>query len=60
MRIAPALQELVGERAIEVFPTLQNVFLEEFREKGPVYNAIMEFATSRRLSGHPIHISVSH
>jgi hypothetical protein len=59
-RIAPALQELVGERATEVFPTLQNVFLEEFRKKGPVYNAIMQFATARRLSGHPIHISDSH
>jgi hypothetical protein len=60
LRIAPALQELVGERATEVFPTLQDIFLEELRNTGPVYNAIMEFATARQLSGHPIHISVSH
>jgi hypothetical protein len=57
--IAPALQELVGERTREVFPTLQNVFLEELLPTGPDYNAIMQFATARRLSGHPVHISVS-
>lgn len=60
LRIAPALQELVGERTTEVFPTLQNVFLEELLPTGPDYNAIMQFATARRLSGHPVHISVSH
>jgi hypothetical protein len=56
--IAPALQELVGESATEVFPTLQNVFLEEVLPTGPDYNALMQFAIARRLSGHPI--SVSH
>jgi hypothetical protein len=62
-RIAPALEELVGERAIEVFPTLQNVFLEEPLPTGPdsSYGAIItRFANARRVSGHPIHISVSH
>jgi len=28
-RIAPALEELVGSRRVEVLPTLQNIFLEE-------------------------------
>jgi hypothetical protein len=55
-RIAPALEELVGERATEVFPTLQKVFLEGEEENLPTHSAIMKFATVRRLSGHPIHI----
>lgn len=57
--IAPVLEELAGERATEVFPTLQNVVLER-QPAGSVYGAIMQFATARRLSGHPIHISVPH
>jgi hypothetical protein len=56
LRIAPALQELVGEG---VFPTLQNIFLDGLLLE-PVFDAIMQFATARRLSGHPIHVSLSH
>jgi hypothetical protein len=59
LRIAPALKELVGERATEVFPTLQNVFLEPLPTQ-PVYSAMIQFGAARQLSGHPIHISVSH
>jgi hypothetical protein len=59
LRIAPALQELIEERAAEVFPTLQNIFLEELQPTSPDYKAIMQFAIVRRLSGHPIHISDS-
>jgi hypothetical protein len=61
-RIAPALEELVGERATDVFPTLQNVFLEEEApQTGYIYrDMITRFATARRLSGHPIQISVYH
>jgi hypothetical protein len=61
-RIALALEELVGEGAIEVFPTLQNVFLEDPPPAGAVYSAatsMTRFANARQLSGHPIHISVS-
>lgn len=56
LRIAPALQELVGEGML---PTLQNVFLEGPLSE-PVNDAIMQFATARRLSGHPIRVSISH
>ena len=59
-RIAPALQDLVGERSMEVFPALQNVLLEELLPTGPVHDPIMQFSTTRRISGHPILISVSH
>lgn len=59
-RIASALGELVGERAIEVFPTLQNVFLEEPLPVVPVYGAnITQFTNTRRLSGQTIYVFVS-
>ena len=55
--IAPALQELVGERAIEVLPALQSLFLEEVHPSGPVEEAIGKFVAARQLAGHPIIVS---
>jgi len=65
-RIAPALQELVGERLTEVLPALQGLWLEEpcplglaeHRLSGPVQEAIEKFVASRLLSGHPIAVSL--
>ena len=51
--IAPALQELVGERATEVLPALQNLYLETLASI-PVQEAIGQFVAARQLSGHPI------
>ena len=56
-RLAPALQELVGERATEVLPALQNLFLVELWPSGPVQQAIEQFVYARQLFGHPIAIS---
>jgi hypothetical protein len=56
-RIAPALEELVGERATEVLPALQSLFLEEGKPSEPVQEAIDKFVATRRLSNHPIVIS---
>ena len=53
-RIAPALQELVGERANEVLPTLQNIFMEGLGSSGVVPEGIGQFVTARHLSSHPI------
>jgi hypothetical protein len=39
-RIAPTLQELVGERVTEVLPNLQSIFLEDLQESGSVPEAI--------------------
>ena len=39
-RIAPALQELVEGRTTEVFPTLENIFLEGFRPPSPLHEGI--------------------
>ena len=49
-RIAPTLQELIGDRTTEILPTLQNMFLA-----GPVPEGINRFvARRRRVTGHPI------
>jgi hypothetical protein len=56
-RIAPAFQELAGERVTEVLPALQSLFLEEFSPSGPVLEAIGKFVAARRLAGHPIAVS---
>jgi len=56
-RIAPALQELVGEWAIEVLPALRHLFLEQVHTPRPVLEAVEKFAAARQLSGHPIAVS---
>ena len=58
-RIAPALQELVGERVTEVLPALQSLFLEELRPSGLVQEAIDKFVAARQHSNRPT-IVVSH
>ena len=57
-RIAPALRELTGERTTEVFPALQNIFLEGFQPSEPVQEGIARFNAARKLINHPIVISV--
>ncbi|KAH9972672.1 hypothetical protein BJV74DRAFT_799030 [Russula compacta] len=54
LHIAPALQELAGERVTEMLPALQNLFLRRTRPSGPVLEAIRQFVAARRLSGHPV------
>jgi hypothetical protein len=56
-RIAPALRELVGERATEVLPALQSLFLEETLPSEPVQNTIGQFVSARQLASHPIAVS---
>jgi len=54
--IVPVLKKLVGERATEVLPALQNLFFHEFEVlSGPT--AIEDFITARELSGHPIAVA---
>jgi hypothetical protein len=55
--IAPALQELVGERVTEVLPALQTLFLEERLPPEPVQEIIEPFIAARQLACHPIAIS---
>jgi len=54
--VAPALQELAGERATEVLPALRNLFLRtyDWQPSGPVNEAIERFITTRQLCGRPV------
>ena len=57
-RIAPALQELVGERVTEVLPALQSLSLESQETPAPgLDQGVRQFVDARQLSGHPITIS---
>jgi hypothetical protein len=56
-RIAPTLQELVGERVNEVLPNLQSIFLEDIQESGFVPEDLRQFIAARQLSSRPITIS---
>ncbi|KAI0294776.1 hypothetical protein BC826DRAFT_1010387 [Russula brevipes] len=51
-RVVPALQELVVVE--NVFPALQNLFLEGLQPSGPLEEAIQQFVAARRLSGRPV------
>jgi hypothetical protein len=55
--VVPALQDLVGSRTTEVFPTLENIFLEELQESGPVQEGIGKFVAARQVASHPITVS---
>ena len=55
-RIAPALQELVGERVTEVLPALKNLVLEDTLPSGPVPEAIGAFVAARQLADYPIDV----
>ena len=55
--IAPALQKLVGERATDVLPALERLFLEGLPPSGPVQEAIGQFVSERQLLGHPVAVS---
>jgi hypothetical protein len=54
--VITALQELTGERTMEVLPMLNNLSLEGFEGPGPVQQAIKPFVSARQISGHPIFI----
>jgi hypothetical protein len=59
-RIAPSLQELVGERAMGVLPALQNIFLQEppSGSSRPIQGIIGTFVAAQRLARHPIAVSL--
>ena len=59
LRIAPGLEELVGEKATEVLPALQSLSLEDLQPSGPVQEGMAKFIATRQLSGHPITVSLS-
>jgi hypothetical protein len=56
-RVVPALQELSGERIMDVLPALQRIFLFESSLSGLVKEAFEQFPTARQLSGHPVAVN---
>jgi hypothetical protein len=52
--IAFALQELVGERVIEVLPVLQTLCFKELPAWKPVQKATRQFISARKLAGRPV------
>ena len=55
-RVAPVLKELAREQVTEVFPALQNLFLNGLQLSGPVEEVVGQFVAARELSGHPLTI----
>ena len=56
--IVATLQELVGGRMTEVLPSLQNIFVTGLEESQSMQKNIGQFVAARKLSDHPIAISV--
>ena len=52
--IVPALQELTGERATEVLPALDSLYLEEYPPSGSDQQAIESIVAARQHSDHPV------
>jgi len=56
-RVAPSLQVLAPRGGTtDVFPALENIFLEGQQPPEPIYDAIRQFVAVRQLSGHPVAI----
>ena len=60
--VGSSLKELIGDRIMEVLPTLQNIFADGLQghplQKSQEFKSIEQFVDARRLSGHPITISL--
>ena len=56
--IAPVLQELAVERAIDMLPALQDLFVTAYnwQPQGPVLEAIVQFLATRQICNHPVYI----
>ena len=56
-RIAPALQELVGDRTTEVLPALRDIYLEGLESSGPAQEGIRQLVAARQITSRPIAVS---
>ncbi|KAI0246421.1 hypothetical protein BJV78DRAFT_1364858 [Lactifluus subvellereus] len=54
--IVSALRELTEERATEVLPALEGIYLEMYHPSGLVHEAIEPFIAARQYSGHPVSV----
>jgi len=58
IHLARTLQELARERAAEVLPSLQDIFIPEYHLPCAAQEAMGPFIAARQLSGHPVAIQV--
>jgi hypothetical protein len=56
--VALALQELVGEKALEVLPELQTLVFGELQPGESITAALEPFIVARQLCGHPVVIHI--
>ena len=56
--VAPALQDLTGDGAIEVLPALCDLRLDGLEPSGSLWEAIQPFVTARQLSDHPVAMEI--
>ncbi|KAH9972903.1 hypothetical protein BJV74DRAFT_198650 [Russula compacta] len=54
--VARALQELTGETATEVLPTLRRLFFKGTWPPGPIREDIQTFISARQHSNHPVEV----
>ncbi|KAI0249282.1 hypothetical protein BJV78DRAFT_1354345 [Lactifluus subvellereus] len=52
--IVHALQDLTGERTIEVLPALDGLYLEDYKPSGPEQKALELFIATRQYSDRPV------
>jgi len=52
--VAQVLQELAGERIMEVLPALHDLFLEGLQPSGSLQEALKPFLAARQGSNHPV------
>jgi len=55
--VVPVLEELVGGSTTEVFPILENLFLENLRPSRIVQEGVEQFVFTRQVTNHPIAVS---
>ena len=53
-RVAPVLQEMTVGGTTEVFPNLQNLYVEGFQPSESVEQGIERFISARQLADHPV------
>ena len=55
--VVPVLQEHVGGSTTEVFPSLQNIFLEDLQPSRIVQEGVEQFVATRQVTSHPVAVS---
>jgi hypothetical protein len=52
--LAPVLKDYIGERTMDIFPILSDLFLERVKPSVSLPETIGSFIAARKLAGHPV------